>query len=96
MSKTTELDVVYVAQLARLELSAEETALFQSQLQKVLEHVEKLKKVDVSGVEPAAHAVPVHNVFREDKEGDCFTPEQALGNAPAKTRNLFIVPKVVE
>jgi aspartyl-tRNA(Asn)/glutamyl-tRNA(Gln) amidotransferase subunit C len=96
MNNTAELDVLYVAQLARLDLNAEETALFRDQLQKVLEHVDKLKKVDVTGVEPTSHAVPVHNIFREDKEGPCFAAEEALGNAPAKTRNLFIVPKVVE
>ena len=54
----TELDVAYVARLARLRLTDEETQLFQEQLGHVLEHVAKLREVDVSGVEAAAHAIP--------------------------------------
>jgi len=52
--------------------------------------------VNVKGVEPAAHGVPIFNVFREDKASDWFTPAQALSNAPHQANNLFIVTKVVE
>ncbi len=96
MSKATDLDVAYVAQLARLKLSEEETVLFQKQLGDVLNYVEKLRAVDVSHVEPATHPIPVVNVFREDEPRDWFTAEEALSNAPRKLNNLFIVPKVVE
>jgi aspartyl-tRNA(Asn)/glutamyl-tRNA(Gln) amidotransferase subunit C len=96
MSNAGDLDVAYIAQLARLNLSAEETALFQKQLSDVLKYAEKLKEVDVSGVEASAHAVPMFNVFREDEPRDWFTAEEALANAPRKADNLFIVPKVVE
>ena len=96
MSKTGEFDVAYVAQLARLNLTAEETQLFQKQLSDVLKYAEKLKEVDVSQVEASAHAVPMFNVFREDEPRDCFTAEEALANAPRKANNLFIVTKVVE
>jgi aspartyl-tRNA(Asn)/glutamyl-tRNA(Gln) amidotransferase subunit C len=96
MSKKGELDVAYVAQLARLNLTADETRLFQKQLDDILRYAEKLKEVDVSKVEASAHAVPVFNVFREDKPRDSFTAEEALRNAPHKANNLFIVPKVVE
>ena len=96
MSKTGDLDVAYVAQLARLNLSGEETKLFQKQLGDVLKYVEKLSEVDVSHVEAAAHAVPIFNVFREDEPRDWFTAEEALSNAPSKANNLFIVTKVVE
>jgi len=50
----------------------------------------------VTGVEAAAHALPIFNVFREDAPRDWFTAEQALSNAPRKANGLFIVPKVVE
>jgi aspartyl-tRNA(Asn)/glutamyl-tRNA(Gln) amidotransferase subunit C len=50
----------------------------------------------VSHVEAAAHALPIFNVFREDEPRDWFTAQQALSNAPRKTNDLFIVPKVVE
>jgi len=96
MARETEIDVAYVATLARLNLSEEETRLFQKQLGDVLKYADKLNEVDVSRVEAAAHAVPMFNVFREDQPGDCLTPEEALSNAPRKANNLFIVPKVVE
>ncbi|PYI89107.1 MAG: Asp-tRNA(Asn)/Glu-tRNA(Gln) amidotransferase GatCAB subunit C [Verrucomicrobia bacterium] len=96
MAGEPDLDVAYVAKLARLNLSAEETRLFQKQLGEVLKYAEKLKEIDVTGVEAAAHGVPIFNVFREDEPRDCFTAQQALSNAPRQANNLFIVPKVVE
>jgi aspartyl-tRNA(Asn)/glutamyl-tRNA(Gln) amidotransferase subunit C len=91
-----ELDVAYVAQLARLQLTAEETELFQKQLGEVLKYAEKLKEVKVEGAEAAAHAVPIFNVFRADEPCDWFTATEALSNAPQYADNLFIVTKVVE
>ena len=91
-----QFDVRYIAQLARLDLSDAEIAKFQSQLGQVLSHVEKLKQVDVSGVEPTAHANQVVNVFRADEPRDWLTAEEALGNAPRQRDHLFIVPKVLE
>jgi aspartyl-tRNA(Asn)/glutamyl-tRNA(Gln) amidotransferase subunit C len=93
---TGELDVAYVAQLARLRLTAEETELFQKQLGDVLKYAEKLKEVNVQGVEAAAHAVPIFNVFRADDPCDWLTATEALSNAPRQANNLFIVTKVVE
>jgi aspartyl-tRNA(Asn)/glutamyl-tRNA(Gln) amidotransferase subunit C len=93
---TPEFDVRYTAQLARLNLTEEEIIKFQAQLSQVLAHVEQLRSVDVSGVEPTAHTNPVFNVFRDDEPRDWFAPEQALSNAPRKANNLFIVTKVVE
>ena len=96
MARTPDLDVAYVAKLARLNLTAEETRLFQNQLNHVLEYADKLREVDVSHVEAAAHAIPIFNVFREDEPRDFFTAEEALSNAPRKANGLFIVTKVVE
>ena len=96
MADTSDLDVAYVAKLARLNLTGEETRLFQKQLSDVLKYAAELREVDVSHVEAAAHAIPVFNVFREDDPRDCFTAEQALSNAPHQANNLFIVTKVVE
>jgi len=61
-----------------------------------LKYAEKLTEVDVSHVEPAAHVLPIFNVFREDTPRDWFTAEQALSNAPRQANGLFIVTKVVE
>jgi len=90
------LDVRYTAQLARINLSEEEIATFQAQLDQVIQYVEKLKQVDVSGVEPTAHAIPVFNVFREDAPRDWFDAATALSNAPRQAAGLFSVTKVVE
>ena len=94
--RRTDFDVAYVAKLARLNLTTEETELFQRQLAQLLVHADKLAEVDVGDVEPAAHAVPIFDVFREDERRDWFTAEEALRNAPRQANGLFIVPKVVE
>jgi aspartyl-tRNA(Asn)/glutamyl-tRNA(Gln) amidotransferase subunit C len=96
MAGAGDLDVAYVARLARINLSEEQASAFQKQLGDVLRYVEKLREADVSHVEAAAHALPIFNVFREDEARDWFTAQQALSNAPRKANNLFIVPKVVE
>ena len=93
---SVDFNVRYTAQLARLNLSEEEIATFQSQLSQVLDYVEKLKQVDVTGVEPTAHTSAIFNVFRKDEPGECFTPEQALANAPRQANHLFVVTKVIE
>lgn len=92
----SDLDVAYIARLARLELMAEETALFQTQLAQVLEHAGKLAEVDLEGVEAAAHAFPIFDVLRQDEPRPGLTQEEALRNAPRSARGLFIVPKVIE
>jgi len=96
MAGAADLDVAYVARLARINLSEEETNAFQQQLGNVLNYVEKLRQADVSHVESTAHVLPIFNVFREDEPRDWFTAEQALSNAPRMAKDLFIVPKVVE
>ena len=92
----SKVDVAHIAQLARLQLTAAEADLFEKQLGAVLKYVEKLTEVNVEGVEPAAHAVPIFNVFREDKPCKWFSAAQALSNAPRQANNLFVVTKVVE
>jgi aspartyl-tRNA(Asn)/glutamyl-tRNA(Gln) amidotransferase subunit C len=96
MSGTSELDVAYVARLARLTLTEDEAQIFQKQLDDVLQYAQKLRQVDVTGVDAAAHPLPLSNVFRDDSPRDWFTAEQALSNAPQQANGLFVVPKVVE
>jgi len=96
MAGNSDLDVAYVARLARINLTVEEAKIFQKQLDEVLKYVEKLRQVDVTGVDAAAHGLPVLNVFRADASHDWFTAEQALSNAPRQANDLFVVPKVVE
>lgn len=96
MAEKSDLDVAYVAKLARLNLTDQETKLFQKQLADVLKYAEKLGQVDITQVEATAHAIPIFNVFREDEPCDWLTAEEALSNAPHKANQLFIVTKVVE
>jgi aspartyl-tRNA(Asn)/glutamyl-tRNA(Gln) amidotransferase subunit C len=96
MAANSDLDVAYVARLARINLTEEEAKTFQKQLDDVLKYVEKLRELDVTGIDIAAHALPVFNVFREDAPRDWFTAAQALSNAPRQANGLFVVPKVVE
>lgn len=91
-----QFNVRYVAQLARLDLSDAEIEKFQSQLGQVLAHVEQLGRVDVSKVEPTAHANVVANVFRKDESRPGFTQDAALSNAPRSANGLIVVPKVIE
>jgi aspartyl-tRNA(Asn)/glutamyl-tRNA(Gln) amidotransferase subunit C len=91
-----EIDVKYVAHLARLSLSPEEEQKIGAQLGNILAYIEKLKEVDVTGVEPTAHAFPLVNVTRPDEVRPSISHEEALRNAPAQANGLFIVPKIVE
>jgi aspartyl-tRNA(Asn)/glutamyl-tRNA(Gln) amidotransferase subunit C len=91
-----DIDVNYVAHLARLSLSPEETQKFGEQLADVLGYIEKLKEVDVSGIEPTAHAFPLINVTRPDEVQPSMDHEDALRNAPSTANGLFMVPKIVE
>lgn len=89
------IDVRYVANLARLELTDEEVATFQPQLEAILGHVESLSKLDVSGIEPTAHAGAVFGKMREDDPHTSLTPEAVLQNAPDQAQGQIRVPKVV-
>ena len=91
-----DFEVKYVAHLARLSLTPEEEQKIGAQLSSVLGYIEKLKEVDITGVEPTAHAFPLVNVTRPDETRPSLTNEEALSNAPATANGLFIVPKIVE
>lgn len=92
----SDFNIKYVAHLARLKLTPEEEQQLSAQLGNILGYIEKLKEVDVTGVEPTAHAFPMVNVFRADETRPSLANENALLNAPKKANGLFVVPKVVE
>ncbi len=96
-SESTEgMDVEYVAHLARLKLTEDEIKTFQGQLDQILEQVNALAELDVDGVEPMAHAMPVQNVFRKDEVRPSMERDKALKNAPAEHQKQFLVPKIIE
>ena len=91
-----EMDLSRAVKLARIELTPEEEQRLAPQLSEVLQYVEKLNGLDVSGVEPTAHATPLSNVMREDEPRESLSQEDALRNAPKTANGLFVVPKIVE
>lgn len=91
-----KIDVGYVAELARLELSEEEKATFQRQLEDIVKYVEKISSVEVGGVPPTMHGRDIVNAFREDDVRASLDRETALANAPRRTENEFYLPKIVE
>jgi aspartyl-tRNA(Asn)/glutamyl-tRNA(Gln) amidotransferase subunit C len=90
------LDIDYVANLARVELSEAERAEFGPHLRGILDYVEKLKEIDVTDVEPMAHPFPLVNVMRPDERRPSLTHDEAMSNAPQAVNGLFQVPKIVE
>ena len=93
---SAEIDIKYVAHLARLHLTPDEEKKLGAQLGQILGYIEKLNELDVTGVEPTAHAVPMVNVTRPDEIRPSLPHDAALRNAPAQASGLFIVPKIVE
>jgi len=91
-----EIDVKYVAHLARIALTPDEEIKLAAQLGGILGYIEKLKELDITGVEPTAHAVPLVNITRADEIRPSLPHADALRNAPKQANGLFIVPKIVE
>ena len=92
----TDFDIKYVANLARIALTPDEEAKLGAQLGDILGYIKQLEELDVTDVEPMAHAVPLANVLRPDEVRPSIPQEVALANAPKQANGLFIVPKIVE
>jgi aspartyl-tRNA(Asn)/glutamyl-tRNA(Gln) amidotransferase subunit C len=94
-------EVRWVAHLARLELTDAELETMTRQLAAIVGYVDQLRQVNTDAVEPLAHALPVHNVFRDDEPAPSLTVDQALANAPDKRRDAdgrqyYGVPAVLD
>jgi len=94
--KIDETQVRHVARLARLDLTDDEVARFSTQLSAILGYIEKLNELDTDSVEPLAHCLPIHNVFREDVVIESLDTALALENAPKHFESFFKVPKILE
>jgi len=90
-----KIDVAYVANLARIQLTADELQTFQMQLTQIVAYVNDLKQVDVSAVEPMANAVKITNVLRKDAERRGLERPVVLANAPVHDNEQFLVPKII-
>lgn len=90
------IDVSYVANLARIHLSAEECHKFGQQLGDIMGHIEKLSELDVTGIQPSAHPFDVHGNARLDEPVASLQPKDFLQNAPDQAQGQLRVPKVVD
>lgn len=88
--------VDHVARLARLDLSDEERTRMENELGSILEHVEKIQALELDGIEPTSHALPLRNVMRADEVRDCLAQDESLANAPEKEDGRFKVPRILE
>ncbi len=94
--KISKEQVKHIAMLARIELNENEIELYQEQLSKILDYVEKLNEIDTTQIEPTSHVISLSNVFREDKIKPWLSRDEALKNAPDATDKFFRVPKIIE
>jgi len=89
-------DVEHVARLCRLEFGPEETEKLRGELGRILEYVEKLRRLDVTGVEPTLHGVDGTTPLRDDVPGEDTLPRaKALEGAPEEESGHFKVPGVL-
>lgn len=92
----SDIDIRYVAELARLEIPDGQAAALQKDLENIVAYIAELGELDLTGVEPTAHAAPLSNVWREDVAGEPFGCERMLANAPALMNgDLIRVPQVL-
>ncbi len=93
--KITKDEVLYVADLARLDLDEASIDRFAGQIDTILDYVDKLNEVDTEGIRPTSHAISLTNAFREDEPAEHLDREKALANAPEKEDGSFVVPKII-
>ena len=94
-SHITLEQVRHVAKLARLAIPEDRLPDFTAKLESILTYVEQLKEVNVDGIEPTSHAIPITNVLRADVPGEPLSLDDVLKNAPESDGPFFKVPKVI-
>ncbi len=87
--------VAHVARLARLDLTADELDHYTDQLAAILDHAADIEALDLEGVEPMTHPVPLINVLREDIIRSCLDRDEVLAAAPAAESGRFKVPPIL-
>jgi len=96
MSRITKEQVYHIAELARLEINEEEAELFTSQLDDMINMVEKLDELNTANVEPMSHVFIQENVMREDKPAQGLSIEEVMKNVPEREERLIKVPQILE
>lgn len=88
-------EVRKIAELAKLDLTDAEVALYAGQLSAILQYFQRLQQIDTSHIEPTASVLPLRNILRRDEAGQPLTPEQVIANAPQSLDNQFLVSAVL-
>jgi aspartyl-tRNA(Asn)/glutamyl-tRNA(Gln) amidotransferase subunit C len=92
----TKKDVEYVADLARLQPSEEETESLVNDMNQILDYMTTLEELDTTDVEPLEHVIDLEYRLRDDKAKEPLSHEDALKNAPDADTDYFRVPRVIE
>ena len=95
MTKITKAEVKKVAHLARLELNENEINNHAEQLEKILDYIRQLEKIDTADVPCTTRAIEVINVFRKDEKQNSFCNEDLLELGPSREDKFFKVPKII-
>lgn len=96
MAKLSREDVLKLAQLARISLTDEEVATFSDELSAILQYVEQLSSVDVSGLKPTNQVTGLTNVMRKDEVIEYgYKPETLLENVPKTEKNQLKVKRMI-
>jgi aspartyl-tRNA(Asn)/glutamyl-tRNA(Gln) amidotransferase subunit C len=93
--RLSHTDVEHVANLARLALSAAELEQFTEQLTVILDHAQDVAALDLDGVPPTAHPVPLVNVLRPDDVRPTLDRDEVLAQAPEAEDRRFRVPRIL-
>jgi aspartyl-tRNA(Asn)/glutamyl-tRNA(Gln) amidotransferase subunit C len=89
-------EVRWVAHLARLELAEDEVPAMTRHLSAIIDYVNQLQMLNTDGIEPLAHALDIHDVFRDDAPAPSLAVDAALANAPARKGDFYSVPAVLD
>jgi aspartyl-tRNA(Asn)/glutamyl-tRNA(Gln) amidotransferase subunit C len=95
MNRISLEEVRHVARLARLALNDDEVATLAVELSSLLDHVDKVRRLETTDVPPTAHPLPLSNVLRADEPGQCLDRDAVLAAAPAVERDRFQVPAIL-
>lgn len=94
--KITAEVVKKISALANISLTEAEAGKFRGQLEEIVSYVDKLARLDTSGVDPTSHAAETSNVFRKDEPAPSLPREKALAPAPDRHGGYFKVPGIIE
>ena len=92
----TRAEVQYIAELAKLQLTEAEEALYQEQLSDILDYIKRLNTLDTGAIPPTATVLPLRSVMRDDVARPSLPADEVLANAPARAGDSFEVRVILE